>query len=574
MDCRERILSNDYLDIITDFDISTVQVGEYDRCVVEIEDLYTIIYFSQRELGNPDAYFYEHRNLPKLYGLMQEVGNPPGASPFDPSPLIASGILQLQQGRLGLTGRGCVMVFIDTGIDYRDPLFRREDGTTRILSIWDQTIQDGTPPEGFFYGSEYTRERIDQALQAFDPYGIVPSRDENGHGSNLAAVACGSVIRGENAFVGAAPEADIVVVKLKECKPYFRQFYLIPEEVPAYEETDILQAVQYGTRFAKLFQRPVVFCIGLGTNYGDHAGNSALSGYLSAIAARRSFCVVVCGGNEGNAAGHFQGRLDNRGAVAANQIPVELRVGENADGFLLQMWGNVPDVFTLGVRSPGGETIPPIRLGVEQTLRYRFIYEQTRITIAASLVEPASGEELITLRIQDPTPGIWTFLVEAVSEVHNGEFHMWLPNTQFMNAENFFLEPSPYCTITEPGMAGEVMTVTTYNSDNNSFYIRSGRGFTRLGGIKPELASPGVDISVVRGTATGSSLAAALTAGAVAQFFQWAVVEGNNVVVGSREIKNYFIRGAAREEDLLYPNREWGYGRLNLEGTFDAMRNL
>ena len=190
------------------------------------------------------------------------------------------------------------------------------------------------------------------------------------------------------------------------------------------------------------------------------------------------------------------------------------------------------------------------------------------------MVEPASGEELITLRIQDPTPGIWTFLVEAVGEIHNGEFHMWLPLRQFMNAENFFLEPSPYITLTEPAYAGEAITVSAYNSDNNSFYINSGRGFSRLGEVKPDLAAPGVEISLLRGTGTGSGLAAALTAGAVAQFMQWAVVEGNNVVVGSSEIKNFFIRGAARSFDLVYPNREWGYGRLDLEGAFNAMRNL
>lgn len=574
MDCRERILSNDYYDIITDFDVRPVRAGEFNQCSVTVENLYSIVYFNRSQLANQSAYFFEHRNLPKLYGLMQENVLPPGEQPFDPTPLIASGILQMQEEPLKLVGRGCVIVFIDTGIDYRNPAFRKEDGTTRLLAIWDQTIQEGTPPEGFLYGTEYSREEINAALQATDPFDLVPSRDTNGHGTNLAAVAAGSVLQGEGSFVGAAPEADIVVVKLKECKPYLRDFYLVPNDVPAFEETDLMLAVQYGTGFAELFQRPVVFCIGVGTNYGDHAGNSALSGYLSAVASRRSHAVVVCGGNEGNSATHYRGNLRNAGTALSNQIPVEVRVGENADGFLLQLWGNVPDVFTLGVRTPGGETIPPIRLGLEQALNYRFIYEKTRITIAASLVEPASGEELITLRIQDPTPGIWTFLVETVGEIHNGEFHMWLPLRQFMNAENFFLEPSPYTTLTEPAYAGEAITVSAYNSDNNSFYINSGRGFSRLGEVKPDLAAPGVKVSLLRGTGTGSGLSAALTAGAVAQFMQWAVVEGNNVVVGSREIKNFFIRGAARSFDLVYPNREWGYGRLDLEGAFNAMRNL
>ena len=148
---------------------------------------------------------------------------------------------------------------------------------------------------------------------------------------------------------------------------------------------------------------------------------------------------------------------------------------------------------------------------------------------------------------------------------------MWLPITQFMNVPVQFLEATPYVTLTEPAMAKDIISVSTYNAANNSFYINSGRGFTRTGVINPDFAAPGVNVSTIRGKETGSSLAAAITAGAVAQFMQWAVVQGNNRMVASREIKNYFIRGASRNFDIVYPNREWGYGRLNVVGTFDAL---
>lgn len=562
MTCKERILSNDYYDIIADFRLG-YPTSDLDLCYVNLENSYYIFYWNRSELPNPNEYFYNYRSVPKLYGLMQEY--------FSPDSLIESGITQVQREPLSLTGRNCVIVFIDTGIDYTNPLFRNPDGSSRILAIWDQTIQTGTPPEGFLYGTEYSREEINRALESEDPYAVVPSRDEIGHGSNLAAVAAGSRLGSGLEYLGAAPEADIVVVKLKECKDYLRSFYLVPRGVPAYEESDIMLAVQYGDGFAEVFNRPVIFCLGLGTNYGDHAGSSALSRYLSAVAVKRSRAVVVCGGNEGNAAHHYQGNLNNRGNTAENRDAVEIRVGENADGFLLELWGNVPDVFTVSVRSPGGETIPAIRLGVRDVITYSFIYERTRIAVAGDLVEPASGEELVLLRVQAPTPGIWTFQVEASGEIHNGEFHMWLPITQFMNAEAFFLKPTPYITLTEPAMAADVISVSTYDASNNSFYISSGRGFTRTGAIKPDFAAPGVNISVIRGRQTGSSLAAAITAGAVAQFMQWAVVDGNNPFVESREIKNYFIRGASRSFDLTYPNREWGYGRLNVAGIFDAL---
>ncbi len=569
MACRDSILSNEYFDVITDYAVSRFPEERGAACYIGIEDYYNIVYLNRQALPDPNDYYFDHRAMPKLYGLMQD--SEAGAASFDPSSLIISGITQVQRPPLSLTGQGCIIVLIDTGIDYTSPAFRNPDGSSRILAIWDQTIQTGTAPEGLFFGSEYSREDINRALQSEDPYEIVPSRDENGHGSDLAAVAAGSILDNGMNYMGAAPEADIVVVKLKECKDYFREFYLIPRSVPAYQENDIMLGVMYGNRFAIAYERPVVYCIGLGTNYGDHSGSSALSRYLDALAVRRSRAVVVCGGNEGNAAHHYQGNLNSPEIAGVGREVVEVRVGQESDGFLMQIWGNLPDIFTVSVRSPGGETIPPIRLGVPDIITYGFIYERTKVTVAGVLVEPFSGEELITMRIQAPTAGIWTFTVEPVRGISNGRFNIWLPVRQFLNAEAVFLKPTPYITLTEPAMATDVISVSTYDGAGKSFYIESGRGFTRTGEINPAFAAPGVNISVLRGRQTGSSYAAAITAGAVAQFMQWAVVEGNNPLVESREIKNYFIRGAARNYDMTYPNREWGYGQLDIQGTFDVM---
>ncbi len=566
MYCKEHALSNHYYDVITDYPVRVLENSGFDYCYYPIDDFY-LLYVNEDDVRNTNDYFYDYESIPKIYGLMQEQG----AVGFDPNSLIVSGITQIQRDPLRLTGQGVVICVIDTGIDYTNPVFRDSEGNSRVLAIWDQTIQTGPAPEGFFFGTEYTREDINRALQAEDPYSVVPSRDEIGHGSIMAGVAAGSQLSGEVSYLGAAPNADIVIVKLKECKPYLREFYLIPSGVPAYEEGDIMLAVQYADSFAEVFRRPVVICLGLGTNYGDHTGRAPLPRYLDKIASKRSRAVVVCGGNEGNAAHHYQGNIGDRSRTGDNSIPVEIRVGERSEGFLLELWGNVPDVFTVSIRSPGGESIPVLRLGIQDSITYGFVYERTKITISGMLVEPASGEELILMRIVAPTPGIWTFQVTSNAEIHNGTFHMWLPITQFLNVPAYFLEATPYITLTEPAMAETVISVSAYDAANNSFYIESGRGFTRTGMIKPDFAAPGVNVTTIQGRQSGTSLAAAITAGAVAQFMEWAVVQGNNRVVESREIKNYFVRGASRNYDILYPNREWGYGRLNMVGTFDAL---
>ncbi|MBQ9140321.1 MAG: S8 family peptidase [Lachnospiraceae bacterium] len=569
MECKEKILSEEYVDGVVDFPVERVIREGDDICYIPLSDRYYVAY--QNRFISPDlsGSTYQYQYVPNLYGLMQmEVG---GGTIFDPSSLVSSGIRQLQGQPLNLRGRGVVIAIIDTGIEYQNQAFLDSNGESRILAIWDQTVQEGTPPEGFVFGSEYTRTDINRALASQEPLTIVPTTDPLRHGTIMAGIAAGSAVGGGNRYLGAAPEADIVVVKLKEAKQYLREYYFVPEGVAAYQENDIMLGIAYANQFAIDFRRPVVICLGIGTNMGDHAGNSFLGKYMDSIAVQRSRAVVVCGGNEGIANHHYTWTFPTR-EEQVDYRDVEIRVGEGEKGFLLEFWGSLPDLFNISVRSPGGETIPPIRLGVEQMNTYGFIFEDTRVTVQSVLVEPGSGEEFFLFRFESPTPGIWTFRVTTIGEVHNGVFHMWLPITQFLSSTTYFLEASPDTTITEPAMASEIICVTNYNHVNNSFYLESGRGFSRTGKIRPDLAAPGVNVPTLYGNRTGSSLSAAITAGGVAQFMQWAVVEGNSPLAESREVRNYFIQGANRMPGRTYPNREWGYGALNVLGVFERLR--
>ncbi len=571
MDCKEKILSNEYADGVVDFPVERVLRPGDDVCYIPLDSRYYSVYQNRQQvpdlLGRP----YQYQYTPKLYGLMQTADSQQNTI-FNPTSLVASGIRQLQGQPLNLRGQGVVVAMIDTGIDYRNEAFLDSNGESRILAIWDQTIQEGTPPEGLFFGSEYTREDINRALASENPLAVVPTTDVLRHGTVMAGIAAGSAVGGGSSYLGAAPEADILVVKLKEAKQYLREYYFVPEGIPAYQENDIMLGIAYANRFAIDFQRPVVLCLGIGTNMGDHGGNSFLGRYMNNIALQRSRAIVVCGGNEGIANHHYTWQFPTEDGERVAYRDVEIRVGEGERGFMLEFWGSLPDIFNISVRSPGGESIPSIRLGVEQRNTYRFIFEDTVVTIQSELVEPGSGEEFFLFRFDAPTPGIWTLRVTTVGEVHNGVFHMWLPITQFLSSTTYFLEASPDTTITEPAMTSEIISVTNYNHENNSFYLESGRGFSRTGRIRPDFAAPGVSVPTLYGNRTGSSLAAAITAGGVAQFMQWAVVEGNSPLAESREVRNYFIKGATRMPGLTYPNREWGYGALNVLGVFERLR--
>ncbi len=568
MACREQTLSNDYAEALLDFILTEDDLKGMDYCTFKLDEQFTILYFRRFGMQQPiNVNRYTYNSVPKLYGLMQDEDGRTGA--FDTTNLSKTGVLQVQRPPLSLTGKGVIVGFVDTGIRYNMDVFKREDGTSRILSIWDQTIQDGTPPEGFCFGSEYTNEQINEALRSEDPFSVVPSTDEDGHGTAMASAAVGKNTDFGSLFQGAAPDADIVMVKCREGKQYLRDYYMIPDGVPAYCDTDIGMAVKYLDGFARVGKRPVIICIAMGTNWGDHAGNSVLSRYLSRIAEKRNRVVIIPSGNEGNAGHHYNSIFAVNGADIEQSV--EMRVGENEPGFVMELWGDRPNIMSLSIRSPGGETIPTVDFRSRETRNFTFVYERTRITVDHILVEQGSADELMVLRFTLPTAGVWTFHVTVQGDAGYGAFNMWLPITQFLRSESYFLRSTPYGTLTEPSLAKSVITPSAYNAGNNSFYIDSSRGFGRDGDIKPDFAAPGVDVPTVLGNRSGSCMAVAITSGAAAQFMQWAVVEGNDVLAQSGEVKSYFIRGAIRDLDVLYPNRSWGFGRLNVARTFEII---
>lgn len=568
MTCRDRILSNEYADLVVNFVLPPEY--EYDRpadaCRHVINDDLQIYYIERSLLPSLRTAQSSYAFVPKCYGLVQVA--PQGSASLNTLSLSDAGILSVQRPPLSLTGKRVTIGFIDTGIRYQEEVFRDPAGNSRILAIWDQTIQTGSPPEGFEYGSEYTQEDINEALKSDNPLSIVPSTDANGHGSEMAAVAAGSPIN--SSFTGAAPDAQLVMVKLKEVKPYIREYYKIPEGVPCYGETDILQAVQYLQKFARVLYSPLVVCFGIGTSTGDHAGLSTLDTYINALSLKKSQVFVTPAGNEGNASHHFHGEINSRQPYK----DVQLRIGENEKGFIMDLWGDAPYYYNVTIRTPGGEGIRWSNPRSTQPQEFRFVFEKSRIIIEYFWVEPSSGAELIRIRFLDPTAGIWNIRVNSAGDAVCGFFDIWLPITQFLSSDTYFLEASPQITITEPGYARGAVTVANYQSSNNSISPSSGRGYARDNAIVPDIAAPGVNVSTPFGDRSGTSIAAAMTAGGCAQLLEWAVVQENDVFVNSEDIKNYLIRGAKREDYLEYPNREWGYGSLDIAGVFEFLAEL
>ena len=571
MNCREKILSEDYMSILLDYVPEEANQEDEAFCYQQVDGTLGIYYLDRSAVLPLSPVNYLYRYLPQLFCLGAFPAA--GSRTFRKEPLEGSGILAQQRPPLELTGRRVVMAFIDTGISYENPVFRYSDGSSRILAIWDQTDQSGQSPEGFLYGTEYVREQIDRALELEDPHSLVPEKDEIGHGTAVASVAAGSRLEEGSLFTGAAPDCEIVAVKLRPAKQYLRDYYRIADKEPAYSTDDILLAVKYVQQFVIPLYRPIVICLGLGTSFGSHSGVSLFSEYLQRIARSVSQAVVIGGGNEGNTAGHFRGRLTE------NQQQVELRVGEGVTGFTAELWGSKPSVFRLAVRSPGGEQLPEVEFGLGSTVEYTFVYEKTRIQITDTANERNTGDQLMLIRFTAPSPGVWTFLIRGARVFPESIFDIWLAPQQFRSGELFFLVPDPDVTLTVPSYTTDAVTVTFYNSENGSFYYRSGRGFGRTGEIKPDLAAPGVEItSCAPGggytARSGTSMATPFVTGSAALLMEWGIVRGNDAYLYGEKIKAYLIRGArplggGRVSGLLqeYPNPQVGWGTLCLSDS-------
>lgn len=566
--CKERILSNEYADYVISYNGDERNLENYfaGECLQILDDQLALLSTVRENQNLMEVITYAYYMLPKCYGLM------------DTTSMEASGIIRIQnQPVLNLKGRGILIGIIDTGIDYQNPLFQQADGTTRIKAIWDQTIQTGTPPEDLYYGTEFTEDMINEALQSQQPLEVVSSVDDNGHGTFMAGIAAGG--EDENgSFVGAAPMADIMVVKLKQAKQYLKDFYIIDEEA-VYQETDIMRAVYYLYRQAIKRNQQISIYLGVGTNSGEHAGRGVLNQYLNRLSHAQGVFLSLPAGNEGNARHHFSGMV--AGDSTSGYEVVELNVGAEEPGFVMEIWGESPNTYAIGIESPYGEMIARIPPQFRTQQKFSLLFERTIIEVTYVLVEELSGKQLIFVRMEEPTEGIWRFRVYSVGNVQN-RFHAWLPIRGFITEDTFFLQSSPDVTLTEPSTAEGPACSTAYNHLTDSLYMEAGRGYTSDGGIKPDLAAPGV---AVYGPAlpiepgqpagytrrSGTSVAAAHTAGAAALMMEW-IRNRRLVRMNGIQIKRYLIRGADRRPELQYPNPLWGYGTLNLYGTFQGLQ--
>jgi subtilisin family serine protease len=553
----ERILDNNYYDLFVNN--ALIPLHHNDNEITYLNERLSLEHVPAESMNACNLGLYSYNSFSSIYTLNSIVS------------LDKSGITAVQSDPdLSLFGKDVLIGIIDTGIDYRHQAFKNSDGTTRIQSIWDQTDQNGERPESFTFGSEYSRDLINKALQSDDPLSIVPSVDTNGHGTAISSIAAGTQTNDQR-FRGVVPESDLVVVKLKNAKKNLKDIFLIPDELLCFQESDIMLAARYLAAVSQKLNKPMVICIALGTSQGGHDGNGPLSSYLDYLAQLPGIGVAVSAGNEGNKHRHYF----NATLPEVFYSDFGLNAGNADSTFFMEIWASSPAQLSISITSPPRENTRLIPPSINSCINYNFNLSQTNVFINNIIYEQNTGDQLILLRFENTFPGTWNFHLENYNH-ESFSFHAWLPAGNLITDETYFINPDPNVTITSPGNALSVLTVTAYNQFNNYILEESGRGYTRLGAIKPDIAAPGYHIPCAvpgnkYGTATGTGAAAAHAAGVMAMVFEWGIIKENYIQMTGSLVNRQLIWYAMRDKAITYPNNIWGYGQVEINNLFEVV---
>ena len=461
-----------------------------------------------------------------------------------------------------LLGKGVLIGIVDSGIDYENPDFRNADGTTRILALWDQTIQNGKPPEGYHIGTEFTSEQINEALRMEvreERYRIVPSRDTSGHGTAVAGIAAGNGRGSKNGkYRGVAPEAGLLIVRMGGAG-----------ETGFPRTTQLMRGVDYIVRKAEELKKPVAINISFGNTYGSHDGTSLLERYLNTVSERWKNVICVGSGNEGTTAGHAAGEY-RKGMMTEVQLAVQQR----EKSFSLQIWKSYVDEVTITIVDPSGNHSGRLE---EKEGTQRIQIGETELLVYYGEPKPYSVRQEIYISFlpqnEFVTAGVWKIQMMP-DRVVDKLWQMWLPVQNALNIGTAFLKPNSSTTLTIPSTASLVITVAAYNALNFSYADFSGRGPAQIyegeSAIKPDLAAPGVRVMAPAAGGgyaefTGTSFATPFATGSAALLMEWGIVKENDPYLYGEKVKAYLRRGARQIPGYeRWPNGELGYGRLCL----------
>lgn len=457
-----------------------------------------------------------------------------------------------------------VVGIIDWGCDFTHPNFKNPDGTTRLLSIWDQSmVSVHPPPAPYGYGTVFEKDEINKALTTDTPFvklGYHPSKsDSNGlgaHGTHVMDIAAGN---GSVGHPSLAPDVLLVFVHLgaNDTK----------DEANLGDSVRILEAIDFVRQQAG--NHPLVINMSVGRHGGPHDGLTLVERAIDNFLEERTNTMLCQStGNYYLSKTHAAGRVQP-GKVSRLAIEVD---GADTTPNEIEVWYSGRDVFQLVLKHK------ELRLPVPLAQKKELIIDGVVVGRAYHRkADPNNGKNHVNIFLYNTAPaGKWE--VELTGQVVvDGRFNAWIERdsgckkcqARFVNG----VASSQYTTGTIcNGFHSLVVGAYDDQSPFFAFGSFSSMGPTVDGRCKPDLLAPGVKIVAAKSAArsepysngdltvmSGTSMAAPHVTSAVAQILK--VLPPGTPFHVIRQI----INGSADKIKLETEEARIGNGLLNAE---------
>lgn len=492
------------------------------------------------------------------------------------------------------TGKGVVVGVVDAGFDYMHAAFRRPaDGALRIKRVWEQsatTLDGASAPAKYGYGIELNTPELIEKAQG--------DSDSNSHGTHVAAIAAGSDAYKDGAYVGNAPDADIVLVAL---------------DLNASTNADISNAVQYIFDYADEVGKPCVVNLSLGNQDGPHDGTSTFDTMTDAMQGPGRL-IVGAAGNHRTDAFHIDHTFATADAAPLRTfVKYKVAPSNSVSGGTIEIWGEKGVDFTVDIaaystfnkKDARSTTVYP----AEGVTNVDFGKYATGTWKVASEVSPLNGKPHVVLTSALTSIRNNYAIALTVTPKTAGRVNIWSDNTflalESRDIEGFSAPDAASSTLCEIGGTGKrILTVGSYTT-RNEYTTNAGQqatlqetvgdlssfssyGPTVDGRMKPNITAPGCFIisAVSNNDASGNLMYAEYNEN-FGRYNQYGYMQGTSMaspfVAGivatwlqaypqlTPEQLHEIVQNTARKDNFTAtaPDNNWGYGKIN---ALDGLR--